>query len=215
MKPIWITALMIPWLLLSGCQSADEASRATYMLIDVSGTYFRQLDACVRASKYALVKMKPNDFIAIAKISSKSFSDREVIIKGRLPKKPSQANAMKARMGSAIDQFAKKARASSYTDISGAIYQAAQVLHQQPSQQKRLVIFSDLVEDLSLDIIRERLPSLEGIDVIAANVIKLRSDNRNPEKYFRRLQQWEHMILKAGAKSWRVVDDPMQLADYL
>ncbi len=214
MKYLYLCLLLVSGLL-SGCQSADEASRSTYILIDISGTYFKQLDSCVRATKYALVKLKPSDFIAVAKISSKSFSNREVIVKGKLPRQPSQANAMKTRMGAAIDKFAKSARATSYTDISGAMYQAAQVLHNQPSHQKRLIIFSDLVEDLSLDVIRERLPDLQGIDVIATNVIKLRADNRNPENYFKRLQTWQELILGAGAKSWKVVDDPMQLASYL
>lgn len=202
-------------LLLSGCQSADEASRATYILIDISGTYFKQLDSTVRASKYALVKLRPSDFISIAKISSKSFSDHEIILKGKLPNQPSQANGMKTRMGATVDKFAKSARASAFTDITGAIFQAAQTLHNQPSRQKRLVIFSDMVEDLSANIIRDKLPNLEGIDVIATNVIKLRADNRNPEHYFKRLQTWKALILGAGAKSWRVVDDPMQLAQYL
>ncbi|MDQ6989948.1 MAG: hypothetical protein Q9M19_08710 [Mariprofundaceae bacterium] len=202
-------------ILLAGCQSAGEASKSSYILIDISGTYFKQLKKCTQAAKFALIKSQTNDFIAVAKISSRSFSNEEVIIKGTLPSRPSQANSMKTMMASKIDTFAKHARPSNHTDISGAIYQAAQTLGAQPSLTKNIVIFSDMVEDLNVDTIRGRMPDLTGIHVIATNVIKLRSDNRNPEKYFKRLKQWEELTLGAGAASWKVVDDPMQLADYL
>jgi len=42
--------------------------------------------------------------------------------------------------------------------------------------------------------------------VVALNVVKLRQDNYDPNKYLARLEQWKGQVEKSGGQ-WRVVND--------
>jgi len=47
---------------------------------------------------------------------------------------------------------------------------------------------------------------LDGFEVVALNVTKLRSDNVDPREYLGRLEQWRARV-EAGGGSWRVIND--------
>ena len=47
---------------------------------------------------------------------------------------------------------------------------------------------------------------LEGFDIIALNVTKLRSDNIDPREYMDRLEKWQQRVEEGGG-SWRVIND--------
>ena len=47
---------------------------------------------------------------------------------------------------------------------------------------------------------------LQGFDVIALNVTKLRSDNIDPREYLGRLEEWQGRVEKTGGH-WRVIND--------
>ena len=199
--------------LLSGCISRNET--ALYVLVDVSGTYHRELPKAVRAVAYLLAKLRPGDAITLAKISSRSFSDREIVFRVRFPTRPSEANRIKRALKEKLDRFART-RASAYTDIRGAVLQAAEWLAETPAARKVLVIFSDLAEDLPKDVRRAGIKgNFAGIEVLAVDVIKLRSDNRDPARYTRRLARWRAFFTEGGAASFRVLADPMQLPEAL
>ncbi len=51
---------------------------------------------------------------------------------------------------------------------------------------------------------------MQGFDVVALNVTKLRSDNVDPREYMDRLQMWEGRI-ESGEGSWRVINDMERL----
>ncbi len=188
---------------------------AIYMLVDVSGTYHRELPRAVSAVKYLLARARPNDFLAVAKISSRSFSDREIIFSEKFPDRPSETNARKLALREKIDRLAKS-RATLHTDIRGALYQVTHTLAAQKNRRKIMIIFSDLVEDISADVDRKMaLPDFSGVHVLAVDIIKLRSDNKKPDRYFRRIERWRHEFMQAGAAGFRVVDDPAQLPDII
>ena len=47
---------------------------------------------------------------------------------------------------------------------------------------------------------------LEGVEVFALNVTKLRSDNIDPREYLGRLADWQSRVEKTGG-TWRVIND--------
>ena len=71
---------------------------------------------------------------------------------------------------------------------------------------KTVLIFSDLKEDLEPGFIRDIDFDLDGFDVVALNVTKLRSDNVDPREYLDRLQAWQTKVEKSGGH-WRVIND--------
>jgi hypothetical protein len=47
---------------------------------------------------------------------------------------------------------------------------------------------------------------LDGFEVIALNVTKLRTDNVDPRQYLSRLESWQARVEKSGG-GWRVIND--------
>ena len=72
--------------------------------------------------------------------------------------------------------------------------------------RKTIFIFSDLKEDLESGYVRDIPLALDGFDVVALNVTKLRSDNVDPREYMSRLEQWETRVNEGGGQ-WRVIND--------
>jgi hypothetical protein len=48
---------------------------------------------------------------------------------------------------------------------------------------------------------------MNGIRVVAVNVVKLKTDNIDPRKYMGRLEAWQKRVEEAGASEWRVIND--------
>ena len=68
------------------------------------------------------------------------------------------------------------------------------------------MIFSDLKEELRKGYVRDIPLQLNGVNVIALNVTKLRSDNVDPREYLDRLDEWRKKV-EAGGGKWRVIND--------
>ena len=47
---------------------------------------------------------------------------------------------------------------------------------------------------------------LQGFEVVALNVTKLRSDNFDPREYLSRVDAWRERVEKAGGR-WRMIND--------
>ena len=43
--------------------------------------------------------------------------------------------------------------------------------------------------------------------MVAVNVVKLKTDNIDPRRYFGRLEAWQKRVKAAGATEWRVIND--------
>ncbi len=213
MKPFRLLALLALLWGLPGC-SLDTGSRALYVLVDVSGTYHRELPKAVNAVRWIVAESHPLDFLTVAKISNRSFSDREIVFSRLFPSRPSETESMKRSLKGVIDAFARTP-ASPWTDIRGALYQAGSTLAGKHARLKAVIIFSDLVEDHHGIDRSMQLPDLSGVHVLAVNVIKLRSDNRDPRRYFKRIERWRNALLKAGAAGFHLVSDPAELPEKL
>lgn len=202
-----LVSLMIP-LFLAGCESEPKNNaRAVYLLVDTSGTYTQELDKAQAIMNYLLAALDSGDSIAIAKIDSGSFTEKDIIAKSTFDSKPSTTNAQKRAFKEKVDHFvASTTKGSANTDISGGVLQATEYLTETGAGEKYIMIFSDLEEDLPEGWIRDFVIPMENIKVIALNVTKLRSDNVDPREYQNRLAAWQKRVDEGGGE-WRVVND--------
>lgn len=61
-------------------------------------------------------------------------------------------------------------------------------------------------QELKKGYVRDIPLSLDGYEVVALNVTKLRSDNINPIEYMDRLKLWKERVETGGGK-WDVIND--------
>ncbi len=201
--------LMLIMLLMTmvGCSSPQSKSRAVFLLLDTSGTYTEEMSKAQTIINYLLATLDSGDSIAIARIDSGSFSEKDIIASTTFDERPSTTNEQKRAFKATIEHFVKATKhGSRHTDITGGVLQASEYLTETGAGERYVLIFSDLEEDLEKGHIRNFPLSLPGVHVVALNVTKLRSDNIDPRDYLKRLDQWQERVNKAGG-DWAVVND--------
>ena len=206
LKVITIFLLVLHGLVLSGCSDSGPSNSGVYLLLDTSGTYTKELTNALNLVNALLVKQESSDSLAVARIDTGSFSEKDIIAKVTFNDRPSEANRQKRHFRDAMDKFVKEVKPSRYTDITGGILQAAEYLNEKGTGKKTILIYSDLKEELPEGYVRDLPFQLEGFDIIALNVTKLRSDNIDPREYMDRLEKWQQRVEEGGG-SWRVVND--------
>lgn len=193
---------------LAGCTDRTSQARAVYLLVDTSGTYARELDKAQQVINYLLGTLHPGDSLAVARVKSRSFSEKDILAKATFAKDPLQANGQKRAFKEQMSKLAEQTRGgSAYTDISGGVLQAAEFLNETGAGRKTILIFSDMQEELDEKTLRNVPMNLTGIRVVALNVTKLNTDNIDPKRYYGRLEWWEKRVREAGATEWRVIND--------
>jgi hypothetical protein len=193
-------------LLVVGCSDTTSHSKAVYMLLDTSGTYTRELDKAAAIINYLLGTLQPGDSLAVARIDTGSFSEKDIVQKMTFDGRPSVSNQQKREFKQNIDTFVKEVKGAAYTDITGGILQAAEFLYETDSGRKVILVFSDMEEELAKGYVRDIPLQLEGIEVVALNVTKLRGDIVDPRKYMDRLEDWKGKV-EQGQGNWRVIND--------
>ena len=203
-----ITIGIITITTLGACSNEPEEpkTKAVFMLLDTSGTYTEELEKAQRIINYLLASLDGGDTLAIARIDSGSFSEKDIVAKITFDYRPSKGNEQKRAFKRNIDSFIKTVKSSPFTDISGGILQASEYLNETGADKKYVLVFSDLKEDLVKGHIRNFAIPLAGVNVVALNVTKLRSDNVDPRKYMDRLANWSAKVNEGGGK-WTVVND--------
>jgi hypothetical protein len=205
MRKLILTVLLAA--ALTACSEPRSNARAVYLLLDTSGTYTAEMDKAQKIINYLLGTLDSGDSIAIARIDSGSFSEKDIIARVTFDDRPSTANQQKRMFKDRIDEFVKATkRGSRHTDITGGMLQASEYLDETGAGEKYVLIFSDLAEDLQKGHIRDFPISLPDIHVVALNVTKLRSDNIDPRDYMQRLDLWEKRVYEAGG-TWGVIND--------
>jgi hypothetical protein len=192
---------------IAGCGDNRAHTQAVYMLVDTSGTYARQVNKATRIVSYLLATLNPGDSLAVAKVASRSFTEKDIIDKVTFDGRPSRAMLQKRAFKAKIDAFAGHTAGSAHTDITGGLLQGAEYLNETHAGIKTIVIFSDMEEDLDRGAVRDFPIKLTGIRVVALNVTKLGTDNADPRRYLSRLAHWEARVRKAGASDWVVIND--------
>ena len=202
-------------LALAGCADPKEHSHAVYMLIDTSGTYSQEARKAQAIVNYLLGTLQPGDSLAVARVKSRSFSEKDIIAKATFDSRPSQANAQKRAFREAIDNSLRQVMPSRYTDITGAMIQGAEYLNEAGAGRKTIIVFSDMQEELDKVTVRDFPISLQNIRIVAVNVVKLSTDNVDPRRYLGRLDDWKKRVEAAGATEWRVINDLERLDSIL
>jgi hypothetical protein len=189
-----------------GCAPKRDHSKGVYMLVDTSGTYTEELNKARAIINYLLGNLTPGDTMAVARIDTGSFSEKDIIAKVTFDQRPSVANTQKRAFQKQVAGFVSKAQGSSHTDISGGLLQAVEYLNEAGSGQKYILVFSDLKEELAKGHVRDVPFQLDGFNIIALNVTKLRDDIRDPKNYMQRVELWQKKT-EAGGGAWRVIND--------
>jgi hypothetical protein len=192
--------------LLASCSPPSANNSGVYMLIDTSGTYREELNKAEQIIRYSLSRLDATDSFAVARIDTGSFSEKDIVAKITFDDRPSTINRQKRVFVEQISTFVQDARSSPYTDITGGLLQAVEYLNEKRPATKTVLIFSDLKEDLQDGYIRDIEFDLDGFEIIALNVTKLRSDNVDPREYLARLEQWQTKVEKSGGR-WQVIND--------
>lgn len=199
---------------LAACSQPQSRARAVYLLLDTSGTYTAEIEKAQKIINYLLATLDSGDSIAIARIDSGSFSEKDIIARATFDSRPSTANQQKRQIKDKIDAFVANIKSGSqHTDITGGVIQASEYLLETGAGEKYVLIFSDLEEDLQKGHIRDFPISLPDIHVVALNVTKLRSDNIDPRDYMERLELWEKRVNQAGG-DWAIIND-LERMDHL
>jgi hypothetical protein len=121
------------------------------------------------------------------------------------------ANQQKRVFRAELDAFIERFRVPSYhSDVTGGVLLAADYLNEVNAGHKYLFILSDLHEDLPPTLNRDIAATLKGVQVIAVNVKRQRSDNNNPAEYQLRLASWQQRIEESGGR-WQMVNDLARL----
>ena len=191
----------------AGCGDSRDHSQAVYMLVDTSGTYAQEAAKAQVIVNYLLGTLQPGDSLAVARVQSRSFSEKDIIAKATFDTRPSQANAQKRAFREAIDNSLRQVMPSRYTDITGGLIQAAEYLNEAGAGTRTIIVFSDMQEELDKVTVRNFPISLRNIRVIAVNVVKLNTDNVDPRRYLGRLEDWRKRVEGAGASEWRVINN--------
>jgi hypothetical protein len=201
-----LTTCTLALLVLSGCTTTTQDNNGIYMLMDTSGTYREELQKAEQIIRFTLSRLDASDAFAVARIDTASFSEKDIVAKASFDDRPSAINRQKRLFAEEINTFVREAESSPYTDISGGLLQAVEYLNEKGTRNKTILIFSDLKEDLQEGYVRDLTFELDGFDIIALNVTKLRSDNRDPREYLARLDSWQTRVESSGGQ-WRVIND--------
>jgi hypothetical protein len=206
-KLITVVGLAVA-LWVSGCSDGKGYARGVYMLVDTSGTYAKEIDKAHHVINYLLGTLNPGDSLAVARVKSRSFSEKDILAKATFADDPIQANAQKRAFKEQMGKLTQQAKTgSAYTDITGGVLQAAEFLNETGAGRKTILIFSDMQEELDKQTMRDLPLNLTGMRVVALNVTKLATDNVDPRRYISRLEYWEKRAREAGATEWIVVND--------
>lgn len=204
MQKLLLTSLCV--LMVSCARDSGPANTGVYMLLDTSGTYTEELAKAEQIIRYTLSRLEETDTFAVARIDTGSFSERDIVAKVSFEDRPSAVNRQKRVFAQQVAEFVDRANPSPYTDITGGLLQAVEFLNEKGTGRKTIFLFTDLKEDLEEGYVRDIDVPLQGFEVIALNVTKLRSDNIDPREYLGRLAEWQGRVEKTGG-TWRVIND--------
>jgi hypothetical protein len=191
----------------TGCVDTRSHANSVYMLVDTSGTYSQESNKAQVIINYLLGSLQPGDSLAVARVQSRSFSEKDIIAKATFDSRPSQENAQKRAFRERIENAFRSVNGSKYTDITGGLIQASEYLNETGAGNKTIIVFSDMQEELDKVTQRDFPINLKGIRVIAVNVVKLKTDNVDPRRYMGRLEAWQKRVEGAGAREWRVINN--------
>src|SRR2546423_11479096 len=92
-KYLTLLILSFGMLLVSACGDSRIHSHGVYMLVDTSGTYDQEMNKASKIINYLLATLNPGDSLAVAKVETRSFTEKDIIAKVTFDKRPSKATS--------------------------------------------------------------------------------------------------------------------------
>ena len=96
------------------------------MLIDTSGTYREEMQKAEQIIRYTLSRLDASDSMAVARVDTGSFSEKDIVAKITFDDRPSTINRQKRVFAEQIKAFVETESSSPYTDITGGLLQAVE-----------------------------------------------------------------------------------------
>ncbi len=213
----YVLVLTSAVVLLSSCSDNKQYETAICALADISGTYAKEKGTMVKIIKAGILpKMLPGDSLSLIAIDSSSYDEKNIRAQLTLDYRPSQANTQRMEFANKLDAFAKEKVRSKYTDISGAMMLCSGYLKSTHAGTQAIFVFSDMKEELKPGLKRNFSDDeFANMHLAALNVIKLNTDNANPQIYRSRMKKWEKRVMEHGAESWKGDLKPTDLAEYI
>ncbi|WP_332327720.1 hypothetical protein [Thiohalorhabdus sp.] len=115
-------------------------------------------------------------------------SEKNILANTTFNQRPSTASQEKHQFRSRIQQFTQGVEPSAYTDVTEDLLQASEWLDEPGTEQKVILIVSNLKEGLAEGYVRDDVSlQLAGYEVVALTITKLTSDIADPRKYMGRV----------------------------
>ena len=140
-KRQFLLALPALALAATGCTDSRSHAQGVYMLVDTSGTYSQEAAKAQVIINYLLGTLQAGDSLAVARVQSRSFSEKDIIAKATFDTRPSQENAQKRAFRERIESAFRSVGGSKYTDITGGLIQASEFLNESGAGNKTIIVF--------------------------------------------------------------------------
>src|SRR5258708_13930116 len=126
-KRLFLAALLLIGMAVSGCGDSRSHANAVYMLVDTSGSYAQEAGKAQVIINYLLGTLQAGDSLMVARVTSRSFSEKDIIAKATFDSRPSQANTQKRAFRDQIDAYVKTVQGTRYPDTTAGLVQVARI----------------------------------------------------------------------------------------
>ena len=204
-KTLGIFIVVVSFLMI-GCGGLERNSKATYFLLDTSGSYPDELKKAQSFINYLIANYKPNDSFSVARLDSSLFSEQDVVTSADFAFRPSLANSQKRVVADAVNTFVKTVDNSAYSDVGGAFIYAVEHLRLAPSGHKTIMIFTDLFDSVPVELVEDSKVDFTGIKVVTISAPDYSQEQQKSYRLLQGLTAWEQLVTSRGG-TWQVVFD--------
>jgi len=184
--------------------------RAVYVLLDTSGSFGVEIEKVHTSLRLLLKTLQAGESLALARIDSASFSEKDIVARMTFDIRPSMANSQKRAFLQIVNSLGKDIRSGNKTDITGGALQAIEYLNETGARKKYILLFSDLKEETRSAHAQDFPINFNGTNVFAMNTGQRQSD-RGIARHKKRLDYWQAKV-EQGSGLWTVVSDADKLA---
>lgn len=190
-------------------ESGKIEPRAVYVLLDTSGSYGAEIEKVHASLRLLLKTLRAGESLALARIDSASFSEKDIVARMTFDIRPSMANSQKRAFLQITNALSKDIRPGNKTDITGGALQAIEYLNGTGARNKYIILFSDLKEETRSGHARDFPIKFNGMNVFAMNATELNS-TRGMNSRKKRQTYWQGKV-EQGSGLWTIVNDTNKL----
>jgi hypothetical protein len=206
-----IAGILVIGFVIAGCSISEHRNRGVYVLLAVARADSPTRNENQELLNTLLTLLRPDDILAVARIDTRSFSERDIIAEIRFDQRPSAAIRQKRAFKDRFDNFFAHASGHPAMDLTGGILQAIEYLNSSRCAHKYILLFSDLKQEPIGGDARHAPFQLSGFTVIGLHPAQAQRQEQNPEQARRRGETWRDRIENSGGQ-WQLVDDIAALA---